>query len=76
MAENSELFNQHSVLKSVLLHLLPGIPILLGIFLFALPGFATSLGFGIELRTVLGLTFSVLFILVPIDKIFRIKIRK
>ena len=58
MEEKSELFKQHSVLKSVLLHLIPGIPILLGIFLFALPVFTSILGIATELRVLVGFTLS------------------
>lgn len=67
MEVKSELIKHHSALKSVLLHLIPGIPILLGIFLFALPVFATSLGIATELRTLVGLILSVFFMLIPIQ---------
>ena len=41
MENNNDLFikNQHSVLKSILLHLIPGIIVLGGIFLFSQPIF-------------------------------------
>jgi len=67
MEEKSELFKQHSVLKSVLLHLIPGIPILLGIFLFALPVFTSILGIATELGAFVGLTLSIFFVLMPIE---------
>jgi membrane protease YdiL (CAAX protease family) len=69
MEEKSEFFEHHSVWKSLLLHLVPGLPILLGIFLFALPIFATSFGIATELRTLLGLTLSAAFFLIPIELI-------
>lgn len=54
-------------MKSVLLHLIPGIPILLGIFLFALPVFTTSLGIATELGPLVGIILSIFFILIPIE---------
>ncbi|NVM34912.1 MAG: CPBP family intramembrane metalloprotease [Candidatus Lokiarchaeota archaeon] len=69
MEEKSELIEQHSVLKSVLLHLVPGIPILLGIFLFSLPVFTTSLGIATELRSLVGLILSAIFMLIVIQLI-------
>ena len=67
MNEKPKFIKQHSALKSVLLHLIPGIPILLGIFIFALPVFATSLGFATELGPLVGFLLSALFILIPIQ---------
>jgi hypothetical protein len=67
MEEKSELIEQHSVLKSLLLHLVPGLPILFGFYLFALPIFATFFGIATELRTLVGLTLSAAFFLIPIE---------
>lgn len=67
MMEENSLFEQHSILKSILLHLVPGIFILFGIFLFAIPIFSTLLGMDTALAPFLGLTLSALFILIPIE---------
>ena len=66
MEEQSELIEQHSTLKSVLLHLLPGIPVLLGIFLFSLPVFTNFLGIAAELEPLVGFILSALFLLIPL----------
>ena len=42
MAEKQ--YEQHSATKSILLHLIPGIPIIAGGFLFSLPVFSRMLG--------------------------------
>ncbi|MHA2306997.1 MAG: CPBP family intramembrane glutamic endopeptidase [Candidatus Hodarchaeales archaeon] len=60
-------FEQHSLIKSLILHLIPGIPILVGIFLFSVPIFSEILGIDLELKVVLGLCLSVLFTLVPLQ---------
>jgi len=58
---------QHSATKSILLHLIPGIPIIAGLFLFSLPFFSKLLGIAVELRVFLGLTLSILIILIPVE---------
>ncbi|PWI49290.1 hypothetical protein CEE45_01785 [Candidatus Heimdallarchaeota archaeon B3_Heim] len=65
MAEQQ--FEQHTVLKSLLLHLLPGIPILIGLFFFSLPVFSEVLGIDVELKVILGLNLACLFTLVPLQ---------
>ena len=67
MEENSEPIEQHSVLKSVLLHLIPGIPILGGIFLFSAPVFSDFLGISTELSPLVGFILSVFVMLIPIQ---------
>ncbi len=62
-----EPYEQHSATKSILLHLIPGIPIFLGIFIFSLPIFSSLLGIAVELKVVLGLCLSVLIMLAPIQ---------
>ena len=58
---------QHSVTKSILLHLIPGIPVIAGLFIFALPVFSRILGIAVELHVLVGLTLSILITLVPIQ---------
>ncbi len=58
---------QHSAIRSILLHLIPGIPIIAGLFLFSLPFFPGSLGIDIELRVVFGFTLSILIALIPVE---------
>jgi len=60
-------YQQHSAIKSILLHLLPGIPVIAGMFLFALPVFSKILGIAVELRVVVGFTLSLLITIVPIQ---------
>lgn len=60
-------YKQHSAIKSILLHLVPGIPVIVGMFVFALPLFSRILGIDVELRVVLGLTLSALITIVPIQ---------
>ena len=58
---------QHSAIISILLHLVPGIPIIAGLFLFSLPFFSKLLGIAVELRVFLGLTLSILVMLIPVE---------
>ncbi|MDD5702069.1 MAG: type II CAAX endopeptidase family protein [Dehalococcoidales bacterium] len=58
---------QHSAIKSILLHLIPGIPIIVGLFLFSLPFFSKLLGIAVELRVFLGITLSILITLIPVE---------
>ena len=69
MEKTNELIiqNQHSVLKSVLLHLIPGIIVLGGIFLFSQPVFCEILGFDPIFSPFLGFLMSILFCLIPIQ---------
>lgn len=60
-------YKQHSVTKSILLHLIPGVPVIAGLFIFALPVFSRILGIAVELRVVVGLTLSILITIVPIQ---------
>lgn len=64
---NENRCGQHSAVKSILLHLIPGIPIMAGLFLFALPFFPGLFGMDIELRVVLGITLSILTALIPVQ---------
>lgn len=67
MEEKSKLIQQHSALKSILLHLVPGIFILIGIFLFSIPVFPTLLGIDTAMGPMVGFLLSALIILVPIQ---------
>ncbi|MFC1981488.1 lysostaphin resistance A-like protein [Chloroflexota bacterium] len=60
-------YKQHSVAKSILLHLIPGVPVIAGLFIFALPVFSRILGIAIELHVLVGLTLSILITIVPIQ---------
>jgi len=60
-------YKQHSVTKSILLHLIPGVPVIAGLFIFALPVFSRILGIAVELHVVVGLTLSILVTIVPIQ---------
>ena len=60
-------YEQHSVTKSILLHLIPGVPVIAGLFIFALPVFSRILGIAVELHVVVGLTLSILITIVPIQ---------
>ena len=60
-------YEQHSVTKSILLHLIPGVPVIAGLFIFALPVFSRILGIAVELHVVVGLTLSILIMLVPVQ---------
>ena len=60
-------YEQHSVTKSILLHLIPGVPVIAGLFIFSLPVFSRILGIAVELHVVVGLTLSILIMLVPIQ---------
>jgi uncharacterized protein len=62
---NSE--NQHTPIKSVLLHLLPGIIILVMILVFSHPIFTKILGIDERLSPVLGFLLSILFGLLPVQ---------
>ncbi|MHA1996131.1 MAG: CPBP family intramembrane glutamic endopeptidase [Candidatus Hodarchaeales archaeon] len=65
MAEQK--FEQHSLSKSLILHLLPGIPIFIGLFLFSAPVFAEFLGIDVDLKVILGLNLAIFFTLVPVQ---------
>jgi len=69
MEKNNDLLikNQHSVLKSILLHLIPGIIVLGGIFLFSQPIFCEILGFDPRFGPLLGWLMSILFCLIPVQ---------
>ena len=58
---------QHSVLTSILLHLLPGLPILGGMFLFARPAFTNFFGLDENLGPLLAFPMSVAIFLIPIQ---------
>jgi len=60
-------YEQHSVTKSILLHLIPGVPVIAGLFIFALPVFSRILGIAVELHVVVGITLSILITIVPIQ---------
>ncbi len=57
---------QHSALKSILLHLFPGIFILALIFLFSNPFFTNLFGFDSNLSPILGYLMAILFGVIPI----------
>ena len=59
--------NQHSVPNSTLLHLIPGIIILGGIFLFSQPFFCDIFGFDTRFGPLFGWLMSILFCLIPIQ---------
>lgn len=65
MAEQE--FEQHSLSKSLLLHLLPGIPIFIGLFLFSAPVFAEILGIDVDLKVILGLILAIFLTLAPLQ---------
>jgi membrane protease YdiL (CAAX protease family) len=50
-----------------LLHLVPGIPLLLGIVLFSTPIFSEILGIDLELKAMVGFCLAVLFTLIPLQ---------
>lgn len=58
---------QHSIRYTVVLHLFPGILILIGIFTFSQPIFAKILGIEQELSPVVGYLMAFLFVLIPIE---------
>jgi len=58
---------QHSALTSIALHLLPGIPIIAGMFLFARPAFTDFFGLNENLGPLLGFLMSVAFFLIPVQ---------
>jgi len=60
-------YEQHSAIKSILLHLIPGIPIIAGGFLFSQPVFSRMLGIAEELRVMAGFTLSLLITLIPLQ---------
>ncbi len=60
-------YKQHLVTKSILLHLIPGVPFIAGLFIFALPVFSRILGIAVELHVLVGLTLSILITIVPIQ---------
>ncbi|MFC2080383.1 lysostaphin resistance A-like protein [Bacteroidota bacterium] len=58
---------QHSALASILLHLLPGIPIVAGMFLFSKPAFTHFFGLNENLGPLLGFLMSLAVFLIPIQ---------
>jgi membrane protease YdiL (CAAX protease family) len=58
---------QHSLFTSLLLHLLPGIPIIAGMFLFAKPVFTNYFGLNENLGPLLGFLMSVAIFLIPVQ---------
>lgn len=67
MEKKSNKYTQHSAVKSILLHLIPGIFIIAGIFIFSLPLFTAILGVDPALGPIVGFILSVFFILIPIQ---------
>ena len=65
-SEELTIKNQHNVLTSILLHLIPGIIILGGIFLFYQPLFCNLLGFDTRFGPLLGWLMSLTFCLIPV----------
>lgn len=58
---------QHTLFTSVLLHLLPGIPIIAGMFLFSKPIFTSYFGINENLGPMLGFLMSVAIFLIPVQ---------
>lgn len=58
---------QHSPIQSILLHLLPGIPVLVSILIFSQPFFSNMLGIDERLGPVLGFLLGILFGLLPVQ---------
>lgn len=58
---------QHSVLKSISLHLLPGVFVLVSIFIFSTPVYTSLLGFDDRLEPIVGYLFGILVGLIPIQ---------
>jgi len=58
---------QHSIIKSILLHLLPGVFVLVSIFIFSAPAVTGLLGFDSRLKQVVGYLFGILVGLIPIQ---------
>ena len=59
--------DQHGGLKSTLLHLIPGIPVVGGIFLFSQPIFCEIFGFDPRFGPFLGYLMSIAFCLIPVQ---------
>ncbi|WP_371804570.1 CPBP family intramembrane glutamic endopeptidase [Candidatus Lokiarchaeum ossiferum] len=59
--------DQHNVLKSVILHLFPGLLVLGGIFLFSQPIFCEILGLDARFGPLLGWLMSITFCLIPVQ---------
>ena len=58
---------QHSVLKSILLHLMPGILITVFIFIFSNPFFTELFGLDQRLGPLVGFLMAILFVLIPVQ---------
>ncbi len=67
MEKKSNIYTQHSAVKSILLHLVPGIFIIAGIFIFSLPLFTAILGVDPALGPVVGFILSVIFMLILVQ---------
>jgi len=67
LAMDEDRREQQPAMTSILLHLIPGIPIIAGLFLFSLPFFSRVIGMDIELRVVFGFTLSILVTLIPVQ---------
>lgn len=64
---NLNIGNQHSIINSILLHLIQGLFILGGIFLFSQPIFCDIFGIDTRLGPVLGFLMAILFGLIPVQ---------
>jgi len=60
---------QHTPIRSILLHLLPGLVVLISILVFSQPFFSRVLGFDEKLSPVLGYLLGLLFGLLPVQLI-------
>jgi len=58
---------QHSILASFLLHLVPGILILAGIFLFSQPFVVSRFRVDTRLAPLFGYLLAILFVLIPVQ---------
>jgi hypothetical protein len=58
---------QHGVIESILLHLLPGVVILVAILIFSHPFFSTLMGIDARLSPIVGYLLSILFGLLPVQ---------
>lgn len=64
---NIDAAKQHSPIKSLFLHLLPGLIFLVSIFIFSHPAFSKILGIDERLSPVTGYLLAILFGLIPIQ---------
>jgi len=58
---------QHSAIKSILLHLVPGLAVLFSILIFSNPFITKTLGINERLSPVLGFLLGILFGLIPVQ---------